>query len=626
MNTEELEKLFVFEPPAKLEIPPDIDLSLFDEKILEKYNLARATVTFRPDDLAGDIPRNERERYARSLSPSEPWAADDADGLRFESNNWTVSGKLTATGTPLLAGDPHRAHTIPSLRYMVHLAGPGWNVIGAGEPAIPGVSLGHNDKIAFALTIFSFADEEDIYVYDTNPSNPGQYRYKGRWVNMKRIEETFPVKGQAPEKAELKFTRHGPVIYEDPAHHKAYALRAAWLEHEGTAVYLAGLRLDQARNWKEFREAMYKHYCPSLNMIYADVDGNIGWFGGSIAPVRPNWNGLLPVPGDGRYEWKGFLDTKRLPQVFNPPEGFFATANQYNVPEGYPRLDVVAHEWSHPGRFTRIAEVLRSGEKHTVESMMRLQHDETSLPAGELIPLLAELRSPDPVVGRALGLLRNWDFILSGDSVPAAIYEIWALNLQDTITPLYVPERARRILGSLDWRVLTRLLKSPDNAFLAFGSTPVEGRNAALLACLEKAVLFLKEKRGEDPAGWKWGDLHHMQYEHALSAIKTLDGSTRDFLDTRSLPRGGDSFTVNNTGFRRNDFRQTSGASYRQVLDLGDWDRSLAINSPGQSGDPRSPHYKDLFPIWARGAYFPLLFSRGRIEDVMDERVILLPK
>ncbi|MHB9030972.1 MAG: penicillin acylase family protein, partial [Candidatus Latescibacterota bacterium] len=626
MGTEAVEKLHVFEPPAKLEIPGGIDLSHFDEKVLEKYNLARAAVAFLPEDLAGDFPREERERHARSISPSEPGTAGDASPARFESNNWTVSGRLTATGAPILAGDPHRAHTIPSLRYMVHLSGPGWNVIGAGEPAIPGVSLGHNDKIAFALTIFSFADEEDIYVYDTNPSNPDQYRYKGRWVNMKPVGETFQVKGQAPEKVQLKFTRHGPVIHEDPARHKAYALRAAWLEHEGTAVYLAGLRLDQARNWKEFREAMYKHYCPSLNMIYADVKGNIGWFGGSIAPVRPNWNGLLPVPGDGRYEWKGYLDTKKLPMVSNPPEGFFATANQYNVPEGYPRLDIIAREWSHPSRFDRITEVLRSGEKHSVESMMRLQLDETSLPARELAPLLAGLRSPDPEVGRALEFLRNWDFALSRDSVPATIYEVLTLNLQDAVTPLYVPEPARRILGGLDRRVLTGLVKSPDGACLAFGPTPAEGRDAVLLASLERAVNYLKERRGDDPAAWNWGALHHMRYEHALSAVKTLDSSTRDLLDTNSLPKGGDSFTVNNTNFRRSDFRQTSGASYRQVIDLGDWDRSMAINSPGQSGDPRSPHYKDLFPLWAEGKYFPLFFSREQIEGVTEERTILRPK
>jgi len=563
---------------------------------------------------------------AEIISPPESDPTANAFAPHFESNNWTVSGKLTATGAPILAGDPHRAHTIPSLRYMIHLNGPGWNVIGAGEPAIPGVSLGHNEKIAFALTIFSFADEEDIYVYDTNPANPNQYRYKGRWVNMKLAEEIFQVKGQAPKKAVLKFTGHGPVICEDSVHHKAYALRAAWLEHEGTAVYLAGLRLDQARNWREFREAMYKHYCPSLNMVYADVEGNIGWFGGSIAPLRPNWNGLLPVPGDGRFEWKGFLDTKRLPYMYNPEEGFFATANQYNVPEGYPRLDVPAHEWAQPSRFNRIAEVLRSGGKHSVESMMRLQLDEVSLLAREITPLLANLHSPNPEVGRALRYLREWDFSLAKESIPAAIYEIWALFLQDAVARMYIPEEARAIFGSLETRLLVRLITSPDNAFLAFGSNPVAGRDSVLLSSLDQAVRLLREKLGENPADWKWGSLHHMRYEHALSGALPDGYAHRGLLDTDSLPRGGDASTVNNTGFRRTDFRQTSGASYRHVLDLGDWDRSVAINSPGQSGDPRSSHYRDLFPLWAEGGYFPLYFSRARIEEVTEERVKLTPK
>ncbi|MDP2982025.1 MAG: penicillin acylase family protein [Candidatus Latescibacter sp.] len=626
MGAEAVEKMHVFEPPAKLSVPEGLDLSLFDGRALEKYNLARAAITFRPEDLAAGIPSEERELYARLLSQPQSDQAENSSASMYESNNWTISGKLTSTGAPILCGDPHRAHTIPSLRYIAHLSGPGWNVIGAGEPAIPGISLGHNEKIAFAITIFSFADEEDLYVYDTNPANPEQYRYKGRWEKVKTIEETFTVKGGPPVKARLAFTRHGPVIHEDRAHNKAYALRAAYLEHEGTAVYLAGLRLNQARNWQEFLEGMYKHYCPSLNVVYADVDGNIGWFGGSLAPVRPNWNGLLPVPGNGEYEWKGFLDTKLLPCVFNPKEGFFATANQYNLPEGYKYVDVSAREWTSTHRLDRIKEVLGSGSKLTVESSMQLQLDELSLPARELAPLLSGLSSPDPEVNKALNLLRNWDFVLSQESVPAAIFELWSSYLHDTVFPLYLPAAARFLFGSGDRRILDKLLFSPDAAFLVFGPNPTAGRDAALLKSLEQAVKYLKDKLGSDMTRWTWGSLHHMKYEHALSAALSSGDSNRDVLNTVSAPKGGDGFTVNNTGYRRSDFRQTGGASYRQVMDLGDWDNSVAINTPGQSGDPKSPHYEDLFPLWAEDKYFPLSFSRKNVERVTEEIVILEPK
>lgn len=504
---------------------------------------------------------------------------------------------------------------------MVHLVGPGWNVIGAGEPAIPGVSLGHNEKISNGLTIFSFPDEEDLYVYDTNPVNSSQYLYMGKWEDMKVIEEVFSVRGGDTARALLKFTRHGPVLYEDAENRKAYALRATWLEHEGTAAYLGSLRINQAQNWQGFLDAMSRHYNPSLNMVYADTAGNIGWFGGSLAPKRPNWNGLLPVPGDGKYEWSGYLEPGMLPSVYNPKEGFFATANQFNLPEDYPYAHVSGHEWSDPFRYDRVWEVLRSGRRFTIGDTMQLQLDELSLPARGLVPLLRALSSPSPEVDSALKLLRGWDYVLSRESAAAAIYELWVQRLHENVFNLYLPAGARSIFGTGSRRVLLRLLYSPDGAF---GADPLSGRDALLLKSLEEATTALREKLGPDMGRWKWGDLHHAAYESMLSAA--ADAPTRRLLDTVSVQRGGDGYTVNNTGFRTSDYRQTGGASYRQVIDLGDLDNSVAINTPGQSGDPGSPHYKDLFPLWAEGKYFPLFFSRDRIEGVTEEVLTLQPK
>ncbi len=621
IGKEGAERLHVFEPPTRIEVPEGLDLKLIDDRVLERYNLARAGVTFRPEDIVGNvIPAADRTMVAEHLSqPLED--GDDVDWGSFASNNWVISGKRTSTRGPILASDPHRAHTIPSLRYMVHLVAPGWNVIGAGEPSIPGVSLGHNDRIANGLTIFAYADEEDLYVYDTNPADPSQYLYLGKWENMKFVEEAFDVKGGDPARIRLKFTRHGPVIYEDTKNRKAYALRAVYLEHEGTAVYLGSLRINQARSWQEFLDAMRYHYTPSLNMVYADTGGNIGWMGGSLAPIRLNWNGLLPVPGDGRYEWSGYLDTGKLPTVYNPQEGFFATANQFNLPENYPYVDISGREWSDPYRYDRIAEVLGSGERLTVGDCLKLQLDELSLPARELVPLLSSLNSPKPEVTSALRLLLGWDGVLSKDSAAAAIYELWVQRLHENVFNLYVPPAARAILGGGNRRTLVRLLYSPDGTF---GTDPLAGRDAILLKSLEEATTALETKLGPDVGKWKWGSLHHIIYESMLSAA--VDPDTRRRLDTASLPRGGDGFTPNNTGFRISDYRQTGGASYRQVIDLGDFDNSLAINTPGQSGDPDSPHYKDLFPLWAEGKYFPLFFSRARIASVTEEVLTLQPK
>ncbi len=620
MGPAAVEKVSFFQPSTKLLLPNGLDLTLINESILKSYELARNGVSFRPEDLANNLSRFEQERYARLLSVPPIGQGDIPTEPLFESNNWAISGRLTSTGKPMLSGDPHRLQSVPSLRYIAHLVGPGWNVIGAGEPALPGISLGHNGRIAYAITIFPFADEEDLYVYDTNPQDSSQYLYQGHWENMRTFAEAIPVKGGASKTVPLKFTRHGPVLSEDLTHHKAYAVRAAYLEHEGTAPYLASLRLDQAGNWEEFGKGSEMYYMPSLNLVYADVDGNIGWSGCSLAPIRPNWNGMLPVPGNGDYEWKGFLEPQKLPRIANPKEGFFATANQYNLPKNYPFTGTSSHEWADPYRFRRIVEVLSSGRRLTPEDSARLQYDELSLPARELVPLLSGLNAVDPDVANALKILQKWDSVLSKDSVPAAIFELWVSQLHKNAYSLYVPTDALSLFGSGSRSALIGLLRSPDGAF---GPNPIGGRDALLLRSLAQAVAILKTKLGADIAGWQWGRLHHIAYEHGLSP--TADSSIRSFLNLGPLPVGGDEYTVHNTRYRESDFRQTHGATYREVMDLANWDRSLMLNSPGQSGDPNSPHYRDLFSLWVEGRFVPLLFSREKVKEAAEQIFVLQP-
>lgn len=620
MGADLVEKLSLFQPPAHLTVPKGVDLSLIGSSSITDYNLARGGVTFLPSDIvAKNVSADEKVRLAQAMSRPSLDATDNPMARLFESNNWTISGRLTSTGHPILSGDPHRTQSVPSLRYIAHLNGPGWNVIGAGEPALPGISLGHNDDIAYALTIFAFADEEDLYVYDTNPANPNQYLYRGQWEDMRIVNDTIPVKGAAAAPVQLRFTRHGPVISADAAHNKAYALRAAYLEFPGTAVYLASLRVDQANNWETFTKAMEKHYCPSENMVYADRKGNIGWFGGSIAPLRANWNGMLPVAGNGEYEWQGFLPAKYLPRIENPSQGFFASANQYNIPPGYSFTDISAHEWSDSFRFDRITEVLSAGRNFGLEDSERLQYDDTSLPARALVPMLAGATSLDPDVADALAQLRTWDFVLSKDSVAATIYEFWVTQVHTDVFALYVPAAARSIFGSGNRTVLIRLLQNPD---AAFGADPYAGRTAVLLKSLTTAVNKLKTAYGTDRSAWEWGKLHHETLTHILSGA--VDPATAAKLDVGPLPQSGDGFTPHATSFS-SDFNQTSGASYREVIDLQDFDRSVTLNNPGQSGDPSSPHYQDLFPLWAEGKFVPMLFSREKILDAADEILVLQP-
>jgi penicillin amidase len=300
------------EPSHQTQVPEGLDLSLLSEDVLHVYRLATRGVSFSEnlrDQLSG-VSSEAVQLFAGDAQEPFLFSQDGAG-----SNNWAVASSKSATGRPILANDPHRTLSVPSLRYIAHLSAPGLNVIGAGEPALPGISIGHNDRIAFGLTIFAI-DQEDLYVYRTNPDAADEYWYRGRWEPMRVLNDSIPVRGSEPRQVTYKFTRHGPVVYEDPSRQVAVAVRAAWLE-PGMAPYLGSIEYMRAENWDDFLAAMNRWGAPSENQVYADVDGNIGWKPGGLAPIRPNWDGLLPVPGDGRYEWAGFRDMDELPLEHN---------------------------------------------------------------------------------------------------------------------------------------------------------------------------------------------------------------------------------------------------------------------------------------------------------------------
>ena len=306
--------------------------------------------------------------------------------LDIGSNNWVLSGKKTVDGNTYMANDPHRTIAVPSLRYMAHLVAPGWNVIGGGEPEIPGISIGHNEYGAWGLTVFR-TDGEDLYQYDLNPKNPLQYMHNGKWKDIKIIKETLSIKGESDREIELHYTHHGPITYLNKKALKAFAVRCAWLE-PGGSPYLASLRMDQAKNWQEFREACSYSNIPGENMIWADVDGNIGWQAVGIAPIRKNFSSLVPVLGNGKYEWSGYLPIVEKPNSLNPNKDFIATANQNLTPSDYKNWDAIGFTWSDPYRGDRVNEYLGSSDSLTIGDMKKLQVDVTSLPAKTLVPYL----------------------------------------------------------------------------------------------------------------------------------------------------------------------------------------------------------------------------------------------
>ena len=604
-----------------LTIDPAIDVSILDDGILDRYRAHRRALAFEPEDVTVAY-RGDRETFERlaAAMPSEiDLERNDYDAIG--SNNWVVHGTRTLSGYPIMANDPHRAQSAPSLRYWVHLVAPGWNVIGGGEPVLPGVSIGHNEHGAWGLTVFG-QDNEDLYVYETNPANPNQYRHLGRWEQMTVIRDTIPVEGQGDVTVELKYTRHGPVVFEDPDNHAAYAVAAAWLDY-GSAPYLASLRMDQATTWEEFVEACNYSRIPSENMVWADRAGNIGYQAVGVSPIRPNHSGLVPVPGDGRYEWDGFLPIKALPSVFNPPKGYFGTANNYtllDVPGRYPYWEALHYTWGDQMRAARVEEVLAGARHMTVVDNMQLMMDELSVAARNLVRLLHDVPGLDGRVDRARRLLLAWDGVLDKESVEAAIYVSWERELRVAVHRTVVPAAARDYIRNVNTKRLIDWLTAPDGRF---GDDPLAGRDALLRETLDAALAGLGDRFGTpDMTTWKYGGelFKHALIRHPMSAAVNADLRRR--LDVGPFPRGGYGGTVHNTGGGDN---QTSGASFMIIADTSNWDNSVGSNTPGQAGDPDNPHYRDLFDVWARDRYFPIFFSRAKIDSVTESTTVLRP-
>ncbi|BCS30912.1 penicillin amidase [Luteitalea sp. TBR-22] len=551
------------------------------------------------------------------LDPSSGVPAPDAS-LVQGSNNWVVAPSRTATGRPVLASDPHRAHGAPSLRYISHLVAPGLDVIGAGEPFLPGISVGHTDVIAFGLTRF-YMDQEDLYLYETNPSAPTEYRYKDRWEPMETITERIEVRGEAPRDVTIAFTRHGPVLAADPDGHRAFALRAAWLE-EGMAPYFGSIEYMRARNWDQFTAAMNRWGAPGENQVYADTSGTIGWIAAGLTPIRATWDGLTPVPGDGRYEWAGFRDMDELPRASNPASGYLVTANENNIPADHPAAGKgIGYEWSDDSRARRLKQLLASSARHRLEDSRAFQLDTRSLPAQRVVTLLRDVRDARPEVTRALGLLRAWDGHVRADSAAAAVFEVWFTNhLRPAVTRAVLPPSAAARLGAADASRILQVLEGHG------GWLPVARRDRLIVDSLAQALAELERRLGADMATWQWGRLHQAVFDHPLA--ERADAATRSRLTVGAGPLDGSSVTPMAAAYGTTDYRLTSGASFRMVADVGQWDASMAINTPGQSGDPASSHYRDLAPLWVKGGYFPLVYSRQAVERETRLRIVLSPR
>ncbi len=567
-------------------------------------------------------------------------------GAGIGSNSWAVSGSLTATGMPLLANDPHLGIQMPSIWYQIGLhcrpvsAACPYEVAGFSFAGVPGVVIGHNDRIAWGLTNVE-ADVMDLYIEKINPDNPDQYEFNGQWVDMTLRTETINVGGKDPVTLTVRSTRHGPIVsdsYGDLADFgtkagitlpENYAISLRWTALEPSTIFQAIWGFNKASNWDEFRAAASKFTAPAQNLLYADNQGNIGYQMPGNIPIRKNGDGTLPVPGwTDEYEWTGYIPFDQLPYVFNPTKGYIVTANNAVVGADYPYL--ITTDWDYGFRANRIVEMINSAPGPIdIPYIQQMQGDSYDANAATFVPLLAQLdfQAGTPNQAVALELLQGWDYQARMDSAPAAVFEVFWKNLladtfHDDLPEAYWPE------GGSRWdEVMRNTAAQPDGFFWDDKATTdtVENRDDILIRAFTEAVAEIEQLQGKDPSRWNWGGLHTATFVNQTlgkSGIAPIEA----LFNRGPFPTNGGEAIVNATGWTA-----TKGyivdwlPSMRMIVDLGDLNNSLTVHTTGESGHAYHPHYIDMADLWRNIQYYPMLWDEQAVTAAVESHLQLTP-
>jgi penicillin G amidase len=572
-------------------------------------------------------------------------------GQGIGSNNWVVAGSRTASGRPHLANDPHLPPVFPTIWYANHLSGGDYHVTGFTLPGVPGVIIGHNEYCAWGVTN-AFPDVQDVYIERFDPADPARYQVDGEWETAEIHEETIKVRGLRNVKLKTRTTRHGPVFSDMLAgdHHD---LSYSWtLFHAGSHIQSV-LATNRATDWATFRDSLRHWSFPSQNVVYADTRGTIAYMMPGLVPRRRRGDGLSPVPGWVRdNEWDGFIPFDELPYYVNPPEGYLATANNCMVGDSFPYL--LTGEWLPDYRVKRIRELLGQQDNLTLDDHVRIQNDSVSPMAQRF--LTVALPSVDgeparaPELQVALSRLSTWDGNMAVDSIPATLCFGWLVHFTRAAVAQAVGEaRATTLLAKggqigfpfmpfyeISYELALRWLEASvghhanhdpvgdmeptmDDGFPDW----IGDVRPLLLPALRQTLEVLHKELGRDSSEWVWGKLHRIEFEHEMTRLPGIGRLWKPV----SIPAPGDGYTINQSDLTPHFPPEPSTiiASCRLIVDVGDWDECLVALPGGQSGHPASPHYQDRIAEWREGRYFPLLFSRARIESAAQGTWYLEP-
>jgi penicillin amidase len=543
------------------------------------------------------------------------------------SNNWAVAGRLTASGKPLVAGDPHRALDVPNVYYQNHVACPEFDAIGLSFPGVPGFPhFGHNAAVAWCVT-HTGADYQDLYVERFDREDPRRYAFGDGWRQAETERETIRIRGADPVEVQITVTHHGPVVLGDPASGYAIAVRYTATAGPNRTVE-AFLPMLRATSGVELEAAMRPWVDPVNNLVFADVHGAIGYRTRGEVPIRAMANAWLPVPGwDGHHEWQGSIPFDEMPALRNPETGFVATANSRVAGPEYQHY--IGLDFASDFRTRRLVERLRGLSRATVADMAAIHADRVSIPARAFVEILRKVPPADAASGDALERLLAWDGTMEGESVAATIYAVFRERLvRDLLTPVLGALAAEAFAGEPRGAVahmgrlraqLTEWIERDDRSLLPPGAD----WPTVLARALTGAVRELRERLGPDVEAWRWGRLHATRPEHPLAgAAPELAG----WLNPPAVPMGGDGDTVQAASFiAAAGYEVSATAVARYVFDLGDWDRSAWVIPLGASGHPGSPHFADQAAVWGEVTLVPMRYDWKRIGAEAETHQVLDP-
>jgi penicillin G amidase len=537
------------------------------------------------------------------------------------SNCWALAGSRTASGKPILAGDPHLAVRNPSIWYEIGLEGGGYKLVGFSFAGIPGIIIGHNDRIAWSFT-YAYTDTQDLFVERQDPTDPRRYEYQGRFEPATFVRESIDVKGRAdPVIVDVAITRHGPII-TPVLEGQTAPLALRWTALDPGRLVEFVFEIARAGSWQDFRAAAADFSGAAVSACYADVDGHIGYQLVGQLPARKG-DGRMPVPGwTGDYDWTGVVPFDANPNLLDPPTGVILNAN--DRPTQDPQSPAYVGEWDPGFRATYLGQRLASLAKADLPAMRAIQTDYASAPVGRWRAAILAASPKTDLQRRAQAMVRDWDGTLSASSGGAAVTEAWLMRM---LARTFQEKLGEKLYGDYLGHArasfaLYQLLARPDDPwFNDAGDPSVRGRDAVSTAALEDATRELVARFGTDTAKWRWGDLHTITFEHPLAI-----GPLALLLNVGPLPRGGDGYSVNNGAYDPNKpYRQTTNASERMIADLGDLDLSLSVTPEGESGQPGSRYWGDQTPLWNAGDYKPMRFSKDRLGRI-DGSLVFRPR